>query len=38
VSFADQLTLARAVAVPIVIVLYVWDFPNHGYWPTAVFG
>jgi phosphatidylglycerophosphate synthase len=24
-SFADQLTLARAAAVPIVIVLFVWD-------------
>jgi len=37
VSIADQLTLARAGAVPIVIVLYVWDFPNHNYWATAVF-
>ena len=36
-SFADQLTLARAAAVPIVIVLFVWDFPNHDYWATAVF-
>jgi CDP-diacylglycerol--glycerol-3-phosphate 3-phosphatidyltransferase len=36
-SFADQLTLARAAAVPIVIVLFVWDFPNHNYWATAVF-
>jgi CDP-diacylglycerol--glycerol-3-phosphate 3-phosphatidyltransferase len=23
--------------VPIVIVLFVWDFPNHNYWATAVF-
>ena len=36
-SIADQLTLARAAAVPIVIVLFVWDFPNHDYWATAVF-
>ena len=31
-SFADQLTVARAVAVPFVIVLYVWHFPGHAYW------
>src|SRR5215218_3203716 len=37
VSIADQLTLARAAAVPVVIVLFVWDFPNHNYWATAVF-
>jgi CDP-diacylglycerol--glycerol-3-phosphate 3-phosphatidyltransferase len=33
----DQLTLARALAVPIVVVLFAWDFPNHDYWATAVF-
>jgi CDP-diacylglycerol---glycerol-3-phosphate 3-phosphatidyltransferase len=37
VSIADQLTLARAAAVPIVIVLYAWEFPHHDYWATAVF-
>ncbi len=36
-SFADQLTLARAAAVPFVVLLYVWDFPNHDYWATALF-
>lgn len=36
-SFADQLTLARAAAVPFVVVLYVWDFPGHDYWATALF-
>ena len=36
-SLADQLTVARAAAVPFVIVLYAWDFPNHAYWATAVF-
>src|SRR4029079_15537716 len=35
--FADQLTLARAFSVPLVVVLYAWDFPNHYYWATAVF-
>ena len=36
-SLADQLTVARAAAVPFVIVLFTWDFPNHAYWGTAVF-
>ena len=36
-SIADQLTLARAAAVPLVVVLYVWDFSGHDYWATAVF-
>ncbi|HEY4237441.1 MAG TPA: CDP-diacylglycerol--glycerol-3-phosphate 3-phosphatidyltransferase [Gaiellaceae bacterium] len=34
---ADQLTIARAASVPIVVVLYAWSFPNHDYWATAVF-
>src|SRR4051794_36916967 len=33
----DQLTLARALAVPVVVVLFTWNFPNHDYWATAVF-
>jgi CDP-diacylglycerol---glycerol-3-phosphate 3-phosphatidyltransferase len=37
VGFADQLTLGRAVAVPAVVLLFVWDFPNHAYWATALF-
>jgi phosphatidylglycerophosphate synthase len=28
-SLADQLTLIRIAAVPVVVVLFVWDFPNH---------
>jgi len=36
-SFADQLTLARAAAVPFVVLLYVWDFPGHDYWATGLF-
>lgn len=36
-SPADQLTLARALSVPVVVVLYAWDFSNHAYWGTAVF-
>jgi CDP-diacylglycerol---glycerol-3-phosphate 3-phosphatidyltransferase len=34
---ADQLTVARAASVPIVVVLYAWGFSNHNYWATAVF-
>src|SRR3954449_693419 len=36
-GLADQLTLARALSVPLVILLYVWSFPDHYYWATAVF-
>ena len=36
-SFADQLTLARAAAVPFVVLLYVWDLPGHDYWATGLF-
>lgn len=34
---ADQLTVARIVATPFVVVLFVWDFPGHAYWATALF-
>jgi CDP-diacylglycerol--glycerol-3-phosphate 3-phosphatidyltransferase len=37
VGLADQLTVARAAAVPLVVVLYLWDFGNHDYWATALF-
>jgi CDP-diacylglycerol--glycerol-3-phosphate 3-phosphatidyltransferase len=37
VSLPDQLTVARVAAVPIVVLLFAWDFPNHAYWGTAVF-
>jgi CDP-diacylglycerol--glycerol-3-phosphate 3-phosphatidyltransferase len=33
----DQLTVARITATPVVVLLYVWDFPGHAYWATAVF-
>jgi len=36
-SFADQLTVARAAAVPVVVLLFAWDFPAHDYWATALF-
>lgn len=34
---SDQLTAARALSVPVVVVLFAWDFPNHDYWATALF-
>jgi CDP-diacylglycerol---glycerol-3-phosphate 3-phosphatidyltransferase len=37
VHLSDQLTAARTLAVPVVIVLFAWDFPSHDYWATAVF-
>lgn len=36
-TLADQLTVTRALSVPVVVVLFAWDFPNHAYWGTAVF-
>jgi CDP-diacylglycerol--glycerol-3-phosphate 3-phosphatidyltransferase len=36
-TFADQLTVARAASVPLVVVLFAVDFANHDYWATAVF-
>jgi CDP-diacylglycerol--glycerol-3-phosphate 3-phosphatidyltransferase len=35
--FADQLTLARVVAAPIVVLLFAWDFAGHDYWATGLF-
>ncbi len=36
-SPADQLTLARILSVPIVVVLFAWPFHDHAYWATATF-
>jgi CDP-diacylglycerol--glycerol-3-phosphate 3-phosphatidyltransferase len=36
-SLADQLTVARAAVVPLVVALFVWDFPGHDYWATGLF-
>jgi CDP-diacylglycerol---glycerol-3-phosphate 3-phosphatidyltransferase len=33
----DQLTVARAASVPLVVLLYEWEFPGHNYWATGVF-
>ena len=36
-GLADQLTVARAVSVPIVVLLFALSFPGHDYWGTGVF-
>jgi CDP-diacylglycerol---glycerol-3-phosphate 3-phosphatidyltransferase len=36
-GLADQLTLVRVAAVPLVVVLYVADFQGHDYWATGLF-
>jgi CDP-diacylglycerol--glycerol-3-phosphate 3-phosphatidyltransferase len=36
-TFADQLTVARAATAPVVVLLFAVDFPNHAYWGTAAF-
>ncbi|MDX6470181.1 MAG: CDP-diacylglycerol---glycerol-3-phosphate 3-phosphatidyltransferase [Gaiellaceae bacterium] len=36
-SPADQLTVARALSVPAVVILFAWPFHGHDYWATAVF-
>jgi len=36
-TFADQLTVGRALAVPVVVVLFAWSFPGHDWWATGVF-
>jgi len=37
VGLPDQLTVARAAAVPVVVLLYAWGFQDHDYWATTVF-
>jgi CDP-diacylglycerol---glycerol-3-phosphate 3-phosphatidyltransferase len=37
VSLPDQLTIARALSVPVVVALYEWSFTNHDWWATGVF-
>jgi CDP-diacylglycerol--glycerol-3-phosphate 3-phosphatidyltransferase len=37
VTLADQLTVARAIAVPIVVALVAVPFHGHDWWATGVF-
>jgi len=36
-TLPDQLTVARALSVPLVVLLYAWELPNNEYWATALF-
>ena len=36
-GLADQLTLVRVAAVPLVVALYVADFQGHDWWATGLF-
>ena len=36
-TLPDQLTVARALSVPVVVVLFAWNFHYHAYWATGVF-
>ena len=36
-TLADRLTLARAVAAPVVVLLFAVQFHGHDYWGTGVF-
>jgi CDP-diacylglycerol--glycerol-3-phosphate 3-phosphatidyltransferase len=36
-TFADQLTLARAASAPLVVVLFAVHFDGHDYWATILF-
>ena len=36
-NLPDQLTVARALSVPLVVLLYAWELPNNEYWATALF-
>src|SRR5581483_11949432 len=36
-GLADQLTIARAVCVPVVVVLFAVSFGGHDYWASGVF-
>ena len=36
-GLADQLTVARVLAVPFVVALFAVDFDGHAYWATGLF-
>lgn len=36
-TLPDQLTVARAASVPLVVLLYAWEIPSNEYWATAIF-
>jgi CDP-diacylglycerol--glycerol-3-phosphate 3-phosphatidyltransferase len=36
-TLADHLTVARAAAAPVVVLLFALDFSGHDYWATVLF-
>lgn len=36
-GLADQLTLLRVAAVPLVVAVYISDFGGHDWWATGLF-
>ncbi|MBI4172576.1 MAG: CDP-alcohol phosphatidyltransferase family protein [Actinobacteria bacterium] len=36
-TLPDQLTVGRAASVPLVVLLFVWDFPHNEWWATSLF-
>lgn len=36
-TLPDQLTVARAASVPLVVLLFAWELPHNEYWATALF-
>ncbi len=36
-TLPDQLTVARAASVPLVVLLYAWELPHNEIWATALF-
>jgi CDP-diacylglycerol--glycerol-3-phosphate 3-phosphatidyltransferase len=36
-TLPDQLTVARALSVPLVVLLFAWELPNNEAWATGVF-
>jgi CDP-diacylglycerol--glycerol-3-phosphate 3-phosphatidyltransferase len=36
-GLADRLTVARAASVPLVVLLFAWNFHGHDYWATGLF-
>ena len=36
-TLPDQLTVARVVSVPLVVLLYAWELPHNEYWATGLF-
>ena len=36
-SLPDYLTVGRALSVPFVVLLFIWNFDDHALWATALF-